>query len=281
VVELISIIVATYNREDALEAVLRSLAGQTDRRFEVIVADDGSRPDTRELVRSFVPRMGVPLIHVWHEDQGFRLAEIRNQAILRSSGVICVFIDGDCIAQPNFVAVHRRLAELGWFVAGSRVLLGPAITHRVLGQRLRPELWPYRAWVVARLKGEINRLLPFLALPLGPLRKLGLRNWSRARGTNLAVRRNDLLHVDGFDAAYCGWGREDSDLAVRLIRSGVGCKDGRFASAVLHLWHPASDRSLMTHNEERLNEVISADRVRAKRGLSALGKPRWCEADRK
>jgi glycosyltransferase involved in cell wall biosynthesis len=272
VAELISIIVATYNREDALEAVLRSLAGQTDRGFEVIVADDGSRAETRALLRSFVPRFGVPLRHVWHEDHGFRLAEIRNRAILCSSGVICLFIDGDCIARPNLVAVHRRLAEPGWFVAGNRVLLGKTLTDRILNEHLRPELWNLPIWLAARLKGQTNRLLPLIALPLGPLRKLAPRNWTRARGTNVAIRRDDLLRVDGFDATFRGWGREDSDLVVRLIRSGVRCKDGRFASAVLHLWHPQSDRSLMTQNEQRLAAALETNRVKASRGLSTLMK---------
>lgn len=268
--DLISVIVATYNREDALDAVLRSLSKQTDRDFEVIVADDGSGPSTRELVDTWVPRIGVRLVHVWHEDSGFRLAEIRNRAILRSRGQICVFIDGDCLVQPNFIAVHRRLAEPHWFVAGNRALLGRELTQRVLRDRLAPESWPIAAWMAAWWRGDVNRVLPFISLPLGPLRKRGARSWTRAKGTNLAIRREDLIRVDGFDAAYRGWGREDSDLVVRLIRSGVRCKDGRFASGVLHLWHPENDRSQMAQNDRRLGDVIEQDRVRATEGLSTL-----------
>jgi glycosyltransferase involved in cell wall biosynthesis len=268
VAELISVVVATFNRENALDAVLRSLASQEDRDFEVIVADDGSGPASRQLVQSWVP--SLRLIHVWHQDRGFRLAEIRNRAILRCSGTVCIFIDGDCIVRPNFVAVHRRLAEPGWFVAGNRVLLGRHLTERILGEQLRPELWPPAAWLAARRSGDINRLLPLVTLPLGPLRKLDGRNWRRARGTNLAIRREDLLRVNGFDGTYSGWGREDSDIAVRLIRSGVRCKDGRFASGVLHLWHPENDRSQMMHNDQKLEAVIRSARVAAIEGLSDL-----------
>jgi glycosyltransferase involved in cell wall biosynthesis len=270
VAELISVVVATFNREDALDAVLRSLASQEDRDFEVIVADDGSGPATRALVQSWVPTLGSRLIHIWHQDRGFRLAEIRNRAILRCSGTVCVFIDGDCVVRPNFVAVHRRLAEPGWFVAGNRVLLGRHLTERILGEQLRPEHWPAAAWIAARRRGDINRLMPLVTLPLGPLRKLDGRNWRRARGTNLAIRREDLLRVNGFDAAYSGWGREDSDIAVRLIRSRVLCKDGRFASGVLHLWHPENDRSQMLRNDQRLEAVISSARIAATAGLSDL-----------
>ena len=129
---LISVIVSTYNREDALEAVLRSLAAQSDADFEVVVADDGSGPATAALVETWKGKLGRRLDHVWQEDRGFRAAEIRNRAILASRGDYCIFLDGDCIARPDFVAMHRRLAEPGWFVTGNRILLSRALTRDVL-----------------------------------------------------------------------------------------------------------------------------------------------------
>jgi glycosyltransferase involved in cell wall biosynthesis len=270
VAELISVIVATYNREDALDAVLRGLSRQRDRSFEVLVADDGSGPATAEAVAKWRAQAGFPLAHVRHEDQGFRLAEIRNRAILKCAGNLCIFLDGDCIPRPGFVAAHRRLAAPGWFVAGNRVLLGQALTARVLREHLEPERWTFADWMRLRLHGEVNRLLPLVALPLGPLRQMGPTAWRSARGTNLAIRYDDLARVDGFDATFSGWGREDSDIMVRLIRAGVRRKDGRYATAVLHLWHPDFDRSRLLDNERRLAEVVKGDRVRAVRGLSAL-----------
>ncbi|HEV2957915.1 MAG TPA: glycosyltransferase [Xanthobacteraceae bacterium] len=268
--ELISVIVATYDREDALDAVLRGLSRQRDRGFEVLVADDGSGPVTAEVIAQWRSRAAFPFAHVRHEDQGFRLAEIRNRAILQSAGAVCIFLDGDCIPRPGFVAAHRRLAAPGWFVAGNRVLLGQALTARILREHLEPELWSLGEWLRHRLRGEVNRLLPLLPLPLGALRRLGPASWRSARGTNLAIRREDLARVDGFDATFNGWGREDSDIMVRLIRAGVRRKDGRYATAVLHLWHPDFDRSRLPDNERRLADVISGDRVRALRGLSTL-----------
>jgi glycosyltransferase involved in cell wall biosynthesis len=270
VAELISVVVATYNREDALDAVLRGLSRQSDRRFEVLVADDGSGPATAAVIAKWSARGEFPLAHVRHEDRGFRLAEIRNRAILKSAGSLCIFLDGDCIPRPTFVAAHRRLAAPGWFVAGNRVLLGQALTACVLREHLEPELWGPAEWMRHRLRGGVNRLMPLATLPLGPLRRLGPTAWRSARGTNLAIRRDDLARVDGFDATFDGWGREDSDIMVRLIRAGVRRKDGRYATAVLHLWHPEFDRSRLPENERRLADVIEADRVRALRGLSAL-----------
>lgn len=268
--ELISVIVTTFNREDALDTVLRSLAAQRDGDFEGIVADDGSGPATAKLIDTWKAKIGHRLEHVWHADRGFRAAEIRNRAILAARGVYCIFLDGDCIVRPDFVATHRRLAEPGWFVTGNRILLSPELTTRVLRENITPETWGFRRWLAERWRGGVNRLSALLHLPLGPLRRLRQRAWQGARSCNLAIWRSDLDRVDGFDADYSGWGKEDSDIIVRLLLSGVRRKDGEFATGVLHLWHAEADRSQLSENERKLAEVVSGDRVRAQRGLSSL-----------
>ncbi|PWT92829.1 MAG: glycosyl transferase family 2 [Proteobacteria bacterium] len=268
--ELISVIVTTYNREDALDAVLAALSRQSDRGFEVVVADDGSGPSTAAVIDGWRSRMGVPLSHVWHADRGFRAAEIRNRALLASGGDYCVFLDGDCLARPDFIATHRRLAEPGWFITGNRVLLTPDLTGEVLRERLQPQTWGAAEWVRQRRAGGVNRLSAMLRLPLGPLRKLTASRWRGARSCNLAVWRSDLERVDGFDAGYSGWGREDSDLLVRLLRAGVRRKDGRFATGVIHLWHREADRAGLPVNDARLGGTLAARRVRAELGLSVL-----------
>lgn len=268
--ELISVILTTYDREDALAAVLRSLAGQTDRQFEVVVADDGSGPATKALLAAWKEKLGVPLIHVWHEHRDFRAAEIRNRAILASHGGYCIFLDGDCLVRPDFIAMHRRLAGRGWFVTGNRVLMSTGLTTRVLKADAAPETWALGAWLAERWRAGINRLMPLLRIPLGPLRKLRPGAWLGARSCNLAVWRSDLDRIDGYDADFSGWGREDSDLLVRLIHAGVRRKDGSFATAVLHLWHPDVDRSRLSENDRRLDDVVASDRIKAGRGMSAL-----------
>ena len=268
--DLISVIVATYNRPDALDAVLRSLAGQGDADFEVLVADDGSRPETAAVVDAWKGRVGRRLVHVWHPDEGFRLAEIRNRAILAAAGEYCIFLDGDCLARPSFVSAHRALAQRGWFVTGNRILLSNELSQRILRERLKAEGWNTSQWLAQRLARKINRAVPLFSLPLGPLRKLNARAWRGARGANIGIWRSDLIAVDGFDSGFSGWGREDSDLFVRLIRAGVRRKDGRWGTGVLHLWHPEADRALLAENERRLDEALSGDRIRSTKGLSAL-----------
>jgi glycosyltransferase involved in cell wall biosynthesis len=268
--ELISIIVTTYNREDALDAVLRSLAQQSDPAFEIIVADDGSGSATAQLINNWKPKIGRRLEHVWHPDRGFRAAEIRNRAILAAHGSYCVFLDGDCIVRSDFVASHRHFAEVGWFVTGNRVLLSKELAGRVLREKVTPEDWSISRWFSERLHDGINRLSAVLYLPLGPLRRVRRNMWQGARSCNLAMWRSDLDRVDGFDADYSGWGKEDSDIIIRLLHAGVRRKDGLFATGVIHLWHAEADRSRLSENERKLAEVAASNRIRAKRGLSSL-----------
>jgi glycosyltransferase involved in cell wall biosynthesis len=270
VAALISVIVTTYDREDALAAVLRALSRQRDRDFEVIVADDGSGPSTAALIEGWTPKLGVPLCRVWHPHRDFRAAEIRNRAILAARGDYCVFLDGDCLPRPHFIGIHRGLAEPGWFVTGNRVLLSQALTEFALKRGQEPERWPLMTWIGMRSYRGINRVTPLLRLPLGPVRKLRPAEWEQARSCNLGIWRSDLDRVDGFDAAYAGWGREDSDLLVRLLRAGVRRKDGSFATAVLHLWHPEADRVGLADNNDRLVDTLRGTRVRAAVGLTAL-----------
>jgi glycosyltransferase involved in cell wall biosynthesis len=267
---LISIILTTHERPDALDAALSALARQMDRNFEIIVADDGSGAETERVLNGWMSRIPVPVKHVWQEHKGFRGAEIRNHAIRASAGQYCIFLDGDCLARPDFIATHRRLAEPGWFVAGNRILLSPKLTQAVLAGKIAAETWGLGKLAGERLRGGVNRLLPAVRMPLGPLRRLHRRAWEGAKTCNLAVARSDLDLIDGFDIRYSGWGLEDSDLVVRLLQAGLRRKDGRFATGVLHLWHPEADRSGLQANQRRLDEVLRGDRVRAKQGLSTL-----------
>lgn len=264
---LISLIVATYNRLDALRAVLAGLAEQSDRGFELLVADDGSLEDTGRYVAGFGAAAPVAVRHIWHEDRGFRVAAIRNLAAARASGEYLVFVDGDCVPLPDFVARHRALAEAGWMVAGNRLLLSEAFTRRVLGEGLPIQRWTLGDWIAARSRGDINRVLPLLHLPLGPLRKLGGRRWPRVRGCNMGMWRRDLVRVNGFDESFQGWGFEDSDFAVRLINAGVGVKKGAFATGLLHLWHRENDRRREGENWQRLQRRISSGETWASQGL--------------
>lgn len=264
---LVSLIVTTYNRPDALEAVLAGLLAQQDRGFEVLVADDGSRDETRKLVERTARDAPLRIVHVWQEDRGFRAGAARNRASVQATGEYLVFLDGDCVPRPDFVARHRQLAERGWMVAGNRILLSESFTREVLDGKLPIHAWTFAQWREAHRRAAINRTRPLRYLRLGPLRKLGRRRWQRLRTCNLGVWADDFRAVNGFDEVFEGWGFEDSDLAVRLLNLGVRRKYGAFATGVLHLWHREYDRAREGENWQRLQQRIKSGETRASRGL--------------
>jgi glycosyltransferase involved in cell wall biosynthesis len=263
----VAVVVTTYNRPDALAAVMNGYCGQTDQGFELIVADDGSTGETRELVESYQSRAPMPVRHVWQEDAGFRAAAARNRAIVSSHAAYIIFTDGDCVPSRQFVAAHKRLARAGYFVAANRVLLSAACTRRVLSEREPVHLWNWRAWLRAWLRRDVNRLMPLLRLPDGRWRERHPQRWKGVKTCNMAVWRSDLLRVNGLDECYEGWGLEDSDLVIRLLHAGVRHKSARFAAPVFHLWHAENDRSKLVRNQQRLDALLNSTQTRAVRGL--------------
>lgn len=263
-----AVIVTTYNRPDALAAVIEGYFAQDALDFEFIVADDGSTGDTRELIEARSRNAPVPLKHVWQEDLGFRAAAVRNRALAATRADYIVFSDGDCIPPPFFVRRHRELAEPGCFLSGNRVLLSEAFTMRVLQERLPLHAWGSLRWLAAWARGDINRLLPLVRLPDGELRKHSPGRWQGVKTCNLSAWRADLLRVNGFDESYSGWGLEDSDLVIRMLRAGVRHKSARFAAPVFHLWHKEHDRALLAENQRLLDEILGSQRIEALAGLN-------------
>jgi len=263
----IALIVTTYNRPDALAAVLDGYLAQDDRDFDLIVADDGSTADTRAMIDAYRARAPFKIVHVWQEDRGFRAAAARNRALAATSADYIVFSDGDCVPTRGFVAQHRLLAEPGWFLAGNRVLLSEAFTARVLGERLPIHRYGRAQWLGAWLRRDINRLLPLLRFGDSPLRRRAPQRWEGIKTCNLSAWREDLLRVNGLDERYNGWGLEDSDLVVRLLRAGVRHKSARFGTGVLHLWHRENDRSALPENRRRLEAVLRSDAIAAAQGV--------------
>jgi glycosyltransferase involved in cell wall biosynthesis len=275
VVMLISVIVTTYNRPDALRAVLRALHEQTDPAFEVVVADDGSGPATQQVLRAsgaLGRAAGLQrVLHAWQPDEGFRAAAARNMAVAASRGSYLVFLDGDCIPRPDYVARHRLLAEPGCMVSGSRVLLSERFTASVLASEDRPPVHArgFAYWLAQRLMGRTNKVVPLLRFPDGPLRRYRTVRWKRIKSCNLAIWRQDFEAVNGFDESFVGWGHEDADLVLRLARFGIRRKGGAFSTEVFHLWHDENARTLESANRRRVEQRIGSDVVAAAVGLAS------------
>ncbi|MGQ0695677.1 MAG: glycosyltransferase family 2 protein [Nitrospiraceae bacterium] len=268
-----AVILTTYNRPDALAAVLEGYCAQRDRDFELIVADDGSTEETKSMVDTFERREAYPLRYVWQEDRGFRAAAIRNRAMAATTADYVIFTDGDCIPSVGFVAAHKRLAEPGFFLGANRVLLAAGFTNRVLSDRLPIHAWGWFDWLQSWLRREVNRLLPLMVLPDGSFRKWTPDRWEGIKTCNLSAWRRDLIRVNGLDESYQGWGLEDSDLVIRLLHAGVKHKSARFAAPVFHLWHQDHDRRGLPENQQRLEALLRSRHVRA-----AVGLDQYCSA---
>ena len=263
-----AVIVTTYNRPDALAAVLAGYFHQADHDFELLVADDGSTDDTRKLVEEHAARAPFKLHHVWQEDIGFRPGTARNRAAARTNADYIIFADGDCVPAGNFVRQHLALAEANYFLSGNRVLLSESFTQAVLAQHAPIHQWHATRWLRAWAARDVNRLLPLLKLPDVAIRKRSPQQWQGVKTCNLSLARADFIRVNGFDESYSGWGLEDSDLAIRLIHAGVHHKSARFATPVFHLWHRENDRSRLTENQKLLGEIIASQRIEARAGVS-------------
>ena len=263
-----AVVLTTYNRPDALAAALEGYLAQQNARFELLVADDGSTEETRRVVEAYAARAPFAVKHVWQEDRGFRAGAARNRALTHADADYVIFSDGDCVPPPAYVGRHVELAEPGWFLSGSRILLSEDFTRCVLASKIPVHRWSAARWLLAWARRDVNRALPLLTRDMrGAFRKQSPQRWEGVKTCNFSAWREDLVRANGFDERYSGWGLEDSDLVIRLLHAGVKHKSARYAAPVFHLWHRENDRTQLPENRRRLDEIIASQRVAAIEGL--------------
>lgn len=241
----VSLFVVTYNQPDVLETVLESLLYQTSKDFELLIADDGSRPDTKEAIDKFKLRSPFPVKHVWHEDNGFRRAAILNKAIKEAEGELYIMMDGDCVAHPKFVEDHYStfLENAGkpYVLMGRRVELGEKITPKidksnVYDMLLKPwSLELFRSCYIDRdsrgffrsfsIKNEILRFL------------MKGDNVPDIMGCNFSLPKETLIKINGFNESFTRYYGEDSDVFVRLRNIGAKIIGKKYFATQFHLYH--------------------------------------------
>ena len=273
----VSLVISTYNRPQALDRVLASVARQRVLPDQVLVADDGSGLETARVVARWqqgaglaagmpsgtgsvsvggaasgvgavagtgsAPATGarVPaaapatasplagrLLHVWQPDEGFRLSAARNRAIREATGELIVFVDGDCLLRPDFVEAHQQVAERGFATAGNRVLLGQAVTADIEAGRQNPAGLVVPALADGLAAGGCQSRAG-AAAPAGTVVASGCPDgpWRHFKGCNMALWRDDLVRLNGFEEEIAGWGFEDTDLILRWFNLGGRLKSGR------------------------------------------------------
>ena len=256
----VSLIITTYNWPESLFLVLKSVENQKIVPEEIIIADDGSTVETKEMIGKFRRESELNIIHSWHEDIGFRAAKARNKAIAKSSGDYIVLIDGDIILHPKFIQDHVKNAKFGYFIQGSRVLLTQDITEQlIISQKIS---FSFFSRGIQSRKNAIHSNF---------LSKIFSTNRNSLRGTrccNIAFFRQDCINVNGFNNEFEGWGREDSEFVVRLLNTGLNRKNVRFNAVQYHLWHKDTDRSHLDSNDQIMQNSIENKLKVCKKGIN-------------
>lgn len=255
-----SLIISTYNWPQALEACLKSIKRQRWLPNEVIIADDGSTDETKNLIEVMRKEFPVPLHHCWIEDKGFRLAKARNEALKMAKYDYILQIDGDIMLDRSYVLDQVRFAKSGTFVRGSRVLLSEATSQLVFdGKIINPNVY---------MRGVVNFFngirIPFLQNLIAFKRHsiLGIR------GCNMAYWKADAFKVNGYNEDIQGWGREDSEFVARLVNIGLFKRNLRLGGIQYHIYHKEYDRKLLNKNDDILNATITNNATWCENGIA-------------
>ena len=254
-----SLIISTYNREDALELTLLSILNQSVMPEEVIIADDGSREDTRNLINRYREKFPMPLVHCWQEDASLQAGRIRNKAIAISSGEYIIHVDGDMVLHRHFIKAHKKVVQRGRFIQGSRVSLTEGTTQRALSLKTVNNFFSLESGLANGLHSIFPPLISWLIS--------GFKNHKRATKTfNLAFWKDDFLKINGFNEDIVGWGIEDIEMPVRLMNSGIKRFNLRFTGFAYHLYHEEISK-FHAKNEPVLEMAYKSDLVRCNNGV--------------
>lgn len=258
----ISLIISVHCWEAALEGILKALAHQSYPKFEVIVAQDAHRQETQALLQQWNSKQslhkGLHVRHIFQENKGFRKSRLLNQAILQARGDYIIFLDGDCVPHHRFVEDHVSLAEKGYFVQGRRCfIVEPAVEAFLRGA----PVWTFF------VQGKIHRPFKAIRWPWAKIEKS--QSLQGMLGCNLAVWKADLMAINGFNEAFIGWGREDSELGARLYHLGKIRKLVHGRAIIYHLNHPLAPRTSLVQNERILRDTLASRLVACEKGLSS------------
>lgn len=264
----ISIIISTYNSEEWLEKVLWSYNTQLFKDFEIIIADDGSKQPTFDLIAKMIPLVNYNIIHVWHEDNGFQKSQILNKAILACNADYILMSDGDCIVRNDFIETHMKYRERGYFLSGGYFMLPMSISKLISKEDIINQYCFDLCWLKKNglkrsfknfkltSKGRFERILNYLT-PTNA-------SWN---GHNSSGWKNDILAVNGFDERM-QYGGQDRELGERLFNKGIKSKQIRYSAICLHLDHP---RGYKTKDSIDKNLAIRAVTKKEKKTWTDFG----------
>jgi glycosyltransferase involved in cell wall biosynthesis len=254
-----ALIITTYNWKEALELVLLSALNQSELPEEIIIADDGSRNDTKELIENFAKNSSVPIIHSWQEDEGFRAASSRNKAIAKAKSNYIVLIDGDMILHKDFIKEHKLHAKEKQFIQGSRVLIQKE-KSKTLIQDKKYSISPFDSGIKNRKNTIHNKTLSSIF-------SKNKNSLAGIKTCNMSFFKADCFDINGFNEDFIGWGREDSEFVVRLLNNGIKRKNIKFNCIAYHIWHNENPRANLTKNDALLKKSIDENLKYCQNGI--------------
>ncbi len=257
-----SLVISTYNWPQALDLVLKSVLRQSVLPGEVIIADDGSKEDTRSLIQSYQSTFPVPLIHLWHADEGFRKTIILNKSFKQAKAEYIIQIDGDIILHPHFIKDHLANKERGYFIKGSRGRLTKELTEKILlSKRIDFTL------LEPGVKSSINAT----RFPMASRFLYGKdKNSRNVKGCNFAVWKDDFIAVNGYNNDVSGWGHEDIELAARLINHNIKHRQLKMVAVCFHIHHELVSRKKEANNLQSYYDVVKSGTMRCANGYDQV-----------
>ena len=233
----ISVIVSTYNAEEWLEKVLIGYSVQTYSDFELIIADDGSRPLTKELIDRYSQNYPVPIRHLWHEDLGYRRQEILNVAIIKANFEYIIMTDGDCIPRKDFVEVHAKYAEKGRFLSGGYCKLSMKVSKLISEEDIKTGTCFDVKWLKSKDKLGFSQTLKLSTDGvMATILDTVTPTTPSFNNCNSSGFREDMIAINGYDERM-KYGGPDREFGERLENNGIKGKQIRYQAIVLHLDH--------------------------------------------
>lgn len=264
----VSVIISTFNSPEWLEKVLVGYGKQTDRDFQIVIADDGSCGPTREIIDNFRQVSGMDVEHVWHEKAGCQKSIMLNKAIMRASGDYLIFTEGDCMPRKDFVSVHRNGARKGYFLAGGHTKLPMCCSERVTNEAVASGNAFDIVWLMEHGYPDFAKKLRLICKgPWGKIFNFLLRNKGDWNGHNSSGWKKDIVGVNGFDERlkYIG---EDCEMGDRLKHAGIKVGRVRYTAVCVHL----SPLFGIGGTEERKhNLAIKAETKRGRKRYTQFG----------
>ena len=268
--EKVSVIMTTYNQPEWLRKVLWGYEAQTIKNFEIVIADDGSRPETKVVIDWFKENSKLSIIHVWHPDEGYQKCRILNKALMAATGDYLIFTDGDCIPRNDFIETHLKYSALGYFLSGGAIRLPMDLSKMLSEGLIKSQVAFERKWL---LNNGLDKV--FKSTKLIKTKYFGIfmnfittakATWN---GGNASGWKKDFFEIDGFNEELL-YGGQDREFGQRLRNLGIKPKQVRYSAICLHLEHgrPYKTKESIQRNKDIRKMVKQTRTIKTPNGIS-------------